>query len=143
MTKTRDQQLLLAAQVAARAHQNQKRKDGTPYIAHPIRVAIRCETEEEKIVALLHDVPEDTTVGFKELRELGFDNEILDAIDSVTKRPGEKYSDRVLRAKANAIGRKVKLADLADNLEDQSALDPDEAEFLRVRYTKAQEVLNG
>lgn len=143
MTKTRNEQLLLAATVATRAHSGQKRKDGTDYISHPIRVAIRCETLEEKTVALLHDVPEDTQVGFKELRELGFDNEILDALDSVTKRPGEKYADFILRSKANEIGCKVKLADISDNLEDQSALDPDEAAFLTERYTKAQVVLNG
>jgi len=138
-----DQQLLLAATVATRAHAGQKRKDGTDYIAHPVRVAIRCESKREKIVALLHDVVEDTSVGFKELRELGFDNSTLDAVDSVTKRPGEKYADFVLRAKANKIGRLVKVADIADNMEDQSALDPDEAEFLTKRYTKALEVLNG
>jgi (p)ppGpp synthase/HD superfamily hydrolase len=137
-----DEQLLLAATVATRAHAGQKRKDGTDYISHPIRVAIRCETKRQKIVALLHDVPEDTRVGFKELRELGFDNETLDAVDSVTKRPGEKYADFILRSKANEVGRPVKLADIADNMEDQSALDPDEAKFLTKRYTKALEVLN-
>lgn len=142
MTLTVDNQLLLAAQVAARAHKNQKRKDGTPYIAHPVRVAIRCETPREKVVALLHDVVEDTDTSFSDLRELGFDNETLDALDSVTKRPGEKYSDFVLRAKANPIGRKVKLADIADNTEDVSALDPEEAEFLAIRYGKAKEVLS-
>lgn len=143
MTLTIDQQLLLSATVATRAHAGQKRKDGTDYIAHPIRVAIRCESKESKIVALLHDVVEDTSVGFKELRELGFSQSILDAIDSVTKRPGEKYADFILRSKVNPVGCNVKLADIADNLDDQSALDPEDAEFLTKRYTKALEVLNG
>jgi (p)ppGpp synthase/HD superfamily hydrolase len=134
--------LLLAVTVATRAHAGQKRKDGTDYISHPVRVAVRCDTKLEKVVALLHDVVEDTPVGFKELRELGFSQEVLDALDSVTKRPGEKYADFVLRAKANEIGRLVKLADISDNLEDQSALDPDEAAFLTQRYTKAREVLD-
>lgn len=130
--------LLQAATVAARAHSRMVRKDGTPYIAHPIRVAIRCATVEEKIVALLHDVVEDTDMTLNDLRELGFSEEIIAAVDSVTKRPGEKYVDFILRAKLNKIGRKVKLADIADNLEDQSALDPDEAEFLKNRYEKAR-----
>lgn len=142
MKLTTDQMLLLAARVAARAHAGHVRKDGTPYIAHPIRVAIRCDSKQAKIVALLHDVVEDTDVSFDDLRELGFTQEIIEAIDSVTKRPGEKYADFILRSKANVHGRQVKLMDIEDNLEDQSALDPDEAKFLRNRYEKAREVLN-
>lgn len=144
MTKlTVDQMLLLSARVAARAHAKAVRKDGTPYIANPIRVAIRCESKLQKIVALLHDVVEDTDVTFDDLRELGFTEEVITAVDSVTKRPGETYADFVLRSKANPVGRIVKLADIDDNLEDQSALDPEEAAFLSKRYIKAQEVLNG
>lgn len=142
MKLTTDQMLLLAPTVAARAHKGQLRKDGTPYFAHPVKVAIRCKTAEQKIVAILHDVVEDTEVSFGQLRELGFSNKILSALDSVTKRPGETYADFVLRSKANAIGRVVKIADIEDNLSDQSALDPDEAKFLTTRYTKALEVLN-
>ena len=142
MKLTLDQMLLKAATVAARAHNGMVRKDGTPYFAHPVKVAIRCETKEQKIVALLHDVVEDTSVTFQELREIGFTEEIITAIDSVTKRVGSPYSDLILRARQNEIGRIVKLADIADNLEDQSALDPDEAAFLTKRYTKALEVLN-
>lgn len=138
----RTDQLLLATTVAARAHAGQKRKDGTPYIAHPVKVAIRLETKVQKTVALLHDVVEDTDVTFAQLRELGFDEEVIAAVDSVTKRPGEKYADFILRAKQNPIGREVKLADIEDNLHDQSALDPDEASFLRERYNKAKDVLN-
>lgn len=157
MTLSLKQQLLLAPQVAARAHQHQKRKDGTPYIAHPVRVAIRaasslsniCQPGESldleiQIVALLHDVVEDTDITIEELRELGFDESVLLAIEAVTKRPGEKYADFILRIKsAGPVAVYVKLADIADNLEDQSALDPDEAAFLSKRYNKAREVLNG
>lgn len=143
MTLTIEQQLLLAATVATRAHAGQKRKDGTDYIAHPIRVAILCDTKEQKTVALLHDVVENTPVGFKELRELGFSQEVIEAVESVTKRPGEKYADFVLRTKANPIGRIVKISDITDNMQDQSALNPDEAAFLTKRYSKALETLNG
>lgn len=167
MALSLNQQLLLAPQVAARAHQHQKRKDGTPYVAHPMRVALRVSDtyedipnlagdikaeqvwrEQQKtrliVVALLHDVVEDTDVTIQELRELGFDEIILHALDAVTKRPGEKYTAFILRIKAaGPLAIAVKLADIADNLEDQSALDPDEAAFLTKRYTAAQKELNG
>lgn len=144
----------LAIQVATRAHQHQKRKDGTPYIAHPFKVLLRAQSmieeqfpfdvvegEDIQIVAVLHDVVEDTDVTFDELRELGFSEVVIAALDSVTKRPGETYMNFVARSKANPVGRIVKLADIEDNLSDQSALDPDEASFLTERYTKAQKVL--
>ena len=141
MTLPREQQLLLAATVATRAHARQKRKDGTPYIAHPIRVAIRCEGMLEKTAALLHDVVEDTDITFEELRELGFDQMVIDIVERLTKRPGEKYADFIKRTASDAVSARVKMADIADNLEDQSALDPEEAEFLSNRYNKALSVL--
>jgi len=135
-------QLLKATTVAARAHQHQKRKDGTPYIAHPVRVAVRCDTVLEKTVALLHDVVEDTDITFDELRELGFSREVIDAVDALTKRPGEKYHDDFIkRTVSNPLAIKVKIQDINDNMEDQSALDPEEAEFLSKRYKRALDLL--
>jgi (p)ppGpp synthase/HD superfamily hydrolase len=130
-----------AATISARVHQGQLRKDGTPYIAHPIRVAMRVKTDEERIVALLHDAVEDTPLTIEDLRGDGFSERVLSGIDSVTKRPGEKYTDFIQRAKVNEIGRVVKVADIQDNLADQSALDPDEAAFLKKRYTNALDEL--
>lgn len=141
MNKTTKNQLLKAVTVATRAHKGQVRKDGTDYISHPVRVAVRCDSPYEKIVALLHDVVEDTDVTLEELRELGFEPMVVDAVDRITKRSGEKYSDFIERAAAHELSRRVKIADIEDNLEDQSALDPDEAAFLRERYTKALERL--
>ncbi len=138
---TTEQMLLKAVGVATRAHKGQVRKDGTDYISHPVRVAVRCETKLQKVVALLHDVVEDTDVTYDDLIEIGFTREVVNAVESVTKRPGEKYADFILRASVNELGRAVKLADIEDNLADQSALEPDEAVFLRARYEKAQEVL--
>lgn len=140
---TTDQMLLKAATVAARVHAKQLRKDGTPYIAHPIRVAIRCESKDAKIVALLHDTVEDTDLTLDDLHDLGFTSEIIAAVDAVTKRPYESYAEFILRCKQNELGTRVKLADIEDNLEDQSALDSDEASFLKQRYTKAKKVLSG
>lgn len=149
-------QLLLAPQVAARAHRGQKRKDGTPYVAHPTRVALRVtelytprspDCLRAMIVSFLHDVIEDTETTLEELRELGFSEEVLAAIDSVTRRPGEVYLDFIRRVRGDGlnpvalIAISVKLADIDDNLGDQSALDPDEAAFLRRRYTAARKIL--
>jgi (p)ppGpp synthase/HD superfamily hydrolase len=145
---TTQEQLLLAARVAARAHAHQKRKDHSPYIAHPMRVALRLAGLQPvrfeqtcQAVALLHDVVEDTDVTFEELRELGFTEEVVSELDRVTKRPGEKYADFIERANGSDVSRRVKIADIEDNLEDQSALDPEEAEFLKKRYERALERL--
>ena len=104
-----------ALQIAARAHEGQKDKDGQPYILHPLRVMNAVEGEPAKIVAVLHDVIEDTSVTPEDLRREGFDEVVLAALDCVTHRKGEPYADYVVRCKGDRIGRRVKLADLEDN----------------------------
>lgn len=136
-----EQMLLKAATVASRVHAKQQRKDDTPYIAHPIRVAIRCSGRLEKVIALLHDTVEDTDTTLDDLADLGFTQEVIDAVDALSRRPGESYGDFIARCSRNQLAKTVKLADIEDNLSDQSALDPDEAEFLRNRYERAREVL--
>ena len=81
-----------------------------------MRVAMKCSTDEEKMVALLHDTIEDTDVTAEYLLNEGFPQNIVDGILSVTKREGESYEDFVARAKENPLGRVVKLHDLEDNL---------------------------
>lgn len=92
-------------------------KGGVPYFSHPARVANRCQTEEEKIVAYLHDVIEDTYVTSDLLKEMGFSPTIIEAVLSVTKKEDESYDDFVARAKKNPIGRMVKIHDLEDNMD--------------------------
>jgi (p)ppGpp synthase/HD superfamily hydrolase len=145
---TLQEQLLLAIRVATRAHAGQKRKDGTDYIAHPMRCFARAAMAGESLVVqialVLHDVVEDTKVTLEELEELGFDKQVLNGIDGMTKRPGESYlGDFIPRCKKNEHSRAGKNYDIDDNTEDQSALDPEEAAFLTKRYTKAKEILNG
>lgn len=135
-----------AAIIASRAHSGQKRMDGTPYISHPIRVMARVgeymQDIRPQIVAILHDVIEDTDVSLQDLSERGFSNEILTALDAVTKRKGEKYNEFVERIiKAGELAVVVKLADIADNLSDQSTLDPDDAEYFTRKYVPARERL--
>lgn len=107
----------MALEIATRAHSGQKDKAGKDYIGHPKRVADRCSTAKERIVALLHDTVEDSDVTPEYLAESGFPEEIIDAVLSVTRREGESYEDFVRRAAENPVGRQVKLHDLEDNLD--------------------------
>lgn len=114
-----EQALLLAV----RSHAGQVRWNGEPYVCHPIRVAIGVEfllgsshriTEHHKIAAILHDVVEDTPVTLGEIRAQ-FGDEVADAVDHLTNRKGESYSDFIDRCRGNPIAVRVKIADLADN----------------------------
>ncbi len=103
--------------IATEAHRGQVDKAGADYIRHPVRVAARCATDEERIVALLHDTVEDTSVTPESLLAEGFPQHIVDAVLSVTRREGETYEDFVARAALNPVGRQVKLHDLEDNMD--------------------------
>lgn len=123
-----------AALICVTKHAGQRDKAGCAYFQHPVRVAMRCRTDEEKIVALLHDTIEDTDVTPEYLLAEGFPQTIVDGILSVTKRDGESYEAFVARAKRNPLGRVVKLHDLEDNLDifRLTVLDADMA----ARYNK-------
>ena len=107
-----------AIQIAVEAHAGAKDRGGKAYILHPISVMMRCETDEEKIVAILHDVVEDTDWTFEALREEGFTETIIEALKTVTKHSDdEDYDEFIQRSLKNEIGRKVKIADLRENLD--------------------------
>jgi hypothetical protein len=101
--------------IAAQAHEGQKDKDGVPYILHPLRVMAAVEGEEAQIVALLHDVVEDTAVTLDDLRRAGFSEAVLTAVRCVTLDKDEPYAEYVVRCKGNDLARQVKRADLEDN----------------------------
>jgi (p)ppGpp synthase/HD superfamily hydrolase len=127
-----------AIQIAAAAHQGQKDKAGAPYIVHPLRVMLQLEDEQDRIVAVLHDVVEDTTVTIEELRTEGFGEEPLEALECLTKRPSEDYSAFIDRAGSNAISRRVKLADLADNSDLSRIANPSSEDRARMeKYAAA------
>ena len=134
----------LAYEICLKAHAGLVDKAGMPYHLHPERVAARCSTDAETIVALLHDTIEDTEVRPEDLLSKGFSQEIVDAILSVTKRKGENYEDFVARAKQNPIGRIVKIHDLEDNM-DIRRLDTlsDESVARLRKYLKAYHFLKG
>jgi len=105
-----------AIQVAVEAHSGDTDKAGATYIRHPLRLMQQMDTETERVVAVLHDVVEDTPYDLGDIEEK-FDAEIRDAVDAVTKREEEDYEEMIDRAAANPIGRPVKIADLEDNMD--------------------------
>jgi hypothetical protein len=125
-----------ALQIAARAHEGQRDKEGLPYILHPLRVLAAVAGEAAQIVAVLHDVVEDTAVTADDLRAAGFAPAVVAAVERVTHRKGEPYADYVVGCKGDDIARRVKLADLADNTRlDRTILRPDQMarDLARVR----------
>ena len=103
--------------IAYKAHIGQLDKGGSPYILHPVRVALHCQTEDEKIVALLHDVVEDTSITFEDLKAEGVDDRLLEALKCLTKEEGEDYKAFIERVSTNRLATKVKIQDLKDNMD--------------------------
>jgi (p)ppGpp synthase/HD superfamily hydrolase len=132
-----------AIALAAEAHRGQRDKSGQPYILHPIRVMLRCQTEAQRIAAVLHDVVEDTGRSFDDLRDLGYPPEILAALDCLTKRDGEPYAAFVERAASDPIARVVKIADIEDNMDLRRLPDVTEKDVERIgRYVRGWSRLN-
>jgi len=103
-----------ALEVALDAHKGQVDKGGSPYILHPIRVMLRCQTEDEQVVALLHDVVEDSEYGVGDILAI-FGPETADAVDCLTKRNGEAYHEYLDRVAENSTAKAVKMHDIYEN----------------------------
>jgi len=140
---TNEELLEKAREIATEAHKWQVDKGGKPYIGHPLRVAERCTDIRAKIVAVLHDVLEDTEWTVEGLQEEGFPQEITDALVGVTRPEEESYDDFIIRAGKNPISRAVKIADLEDNMDIRRLRYPmDEWDFKRLnKYLKSYEYL--
>lgn len=132
-----------AIQIAVQAHAGFRDKGGNIYILHPIAVMMRCETNEEKIVAILHDVVEDSEWTFDALLKEGFSTEVVEALKSVTKETkDEDYDSFIQRCSNNKIGRNVKIADLRDNLDITRMGELSEKDIKRAnKYKRALEFL--
>jgi (p)ppGpp synthase/HD superfamily hydrolase len=109
-----------AIEIAVLAHKGASDKSGAPYILHPLRLMFGMDNIEAKIVAVLHDVVEDSKPphrwGLPELAAEGFSAKVIEAIDCVTNRPKETYEEFVDRILPNPIAVRVKIADLLDNM---------------------------
>ena len=104
-----------AMKLCYEAHKDQVDKSGLPYVFHPAHVAEQMTDEATTIVALLHDVVEDTDYTLEDLAAEGFGKEILEAVALMTHEDDVPYLDYVAKLKDNPIARAVKLADLAHN----------------------------
>ena len=125
------------------AHKNQVDKSGLPYVFHPFHVAEQMTDEATTIVALLHDVVEDTDYTLEDLAAEGFGKEILEAVALMTHEDDVPYLDYVAKLKDNPIARAVKLADLAHNSDLSRIGEVDDETKQRLeKYKKAIALLN-
>lgn len=125
------------------AHKGQTDKTGVPYVFHPFHVAEQMTDEATTVVALLHDVVEDTDYTLDNIAAMGFGQDIVDAVALMTHEDDVPYLDYVARLKDNPVARAVKLADLAHN-SDLSRLGKvdDETKDRLEKYKKAIALLN-
>jgi len=124
----------LAIKLASQYHYGSVDKSGQPYILHPLAVMNKMNSYVEKIVAVLHDVVEDTQFTLLELKYEGFSDEIIEAVDAISRREGEsakKYYERIMN---NTIAIKVKISDLEHNMSMSRLLVVTEKDLNRVRY---------
>ena len=125
--------------IAAEAHQGTTDKGGAPYILHPLRLMHQMSTTDERIVALLHDVVEDSPWTLDALRAEGFSESVVAAIDGLTRREGETYENFITRGATNPLARRVKLADIEDNMDLRRLGDIGEKDLERLkRYQRAR-----
>lgn len=131
-----------AMKLCFQAHKNQLDKSGIPYVFHPIHLAEQMQDEETTLVALLHDVVEDSDYSLEDLRAMGFGDSVLEALALMTHDEKVPYMDYVAGIKPNGIARAVKIADLKHN-SDLSRLDTVDAKAMeRVeKYARALRLL--
>ncbi len=104
-------------QIALRAYAGKVDKAGREYILHPLRVMAKMSTDLERSAALLHDVLEDSEITAEDLLAEGIPAEVVQAVKCLTKNEGEDYLDFVARAKTDRLARRVKIADIEDNID--------------------------
>jgi len=125
------------------AHKNQTDKSGMPYVFHPFHLAEQMKDEDTTIVALLHDVVEDTDYTIADLKRMGFPTNVLEALELLTHNDGTPYMEYVAKIKDSPIAKAVKLADLEHN-SDLSRLDTVDENALKrkEKYGQAIRLLN-
>lgn len=130
---------------ALKIHEDQVDRYGRPYILHPLTVMLQMDTDEEMMAAVLHDVVEDSDTTLEELRRLGLPDEVVRAVSLLThNKDRDAYDEYVRQLKPNPIARKVKLADLAHNMDVRRMDEITEKDAVRLdRYRRAWETLSG
>ena len=131
-----------ALRLSFEAHKDQVDKDNIPYVFHPYEVAEAMDDETSVCVALLHDIIEDTDYTARNLRDMGFPEEIVTAVEVLTHSKAVPYMDYVARVKENPLAKKVKLADLKHNMTRERMEHPTKQDIARwEKYEKAYEFL--
>lgn len=131
-----------AIEIAVKAHAGQIDKAGEPYILHPLRLMFAVNGVYTRMVAVLHDVVEDTSVTIGNLKAEGFPAEVIEAVQALTKQKGESRIEAAKRASENSISRAVKLADVTDNMDITRISQPTEKDYLRLKeYEKVRALL--
>lgn len=131
-----------AISLASKQHEGQVDKANAPYILHPLRIMLNVPTIEHKIVAVLHDILEDTETTIEDLYQFGFQQHIIDAIVALTKKQGETRLEAAQRARQNPIARVVKLADINDNMDLSRIQSPTVKDFERLKeYQQVRDLL--
>jgi (p)ppGpp synthase/HD superfamily hydrolase len=119
--------------IAAQAHRGQKDKAGAPYILHPLRLMLRVQSDDERMAAVLHDVVEDSSYTLADLQQAGFPASVIKAVECLTRKHEESYEDFIERVRLNPLARRVKLADLQDNLDIRRLPDLQDKDIERLR----------
>ena len=133
----------LALSIAKKAHKGQYDKAGVDYIEHPLFVASLVDTQEEKAVALLHDVLEDSPYKAEELILAGLPETVVSAVQILTKKKGQDYQQYLELVKSSPIARRVKLADLKHNSDLSRLATVTEKDLERLeKYKKAIDYLS-
>lgn len=136
--------LTKAIEIACTAHMNQVDKAGQPYILHPLRLMMKFNTDEERIVAVLHDVVEDSDFTLDDLRRAGFTDSVVDAVNCVSKQGNEPYADFITRISLNELATKIKIQDIKDNLDVTRLESITDVDLQRIaKYHKAIKTLQG
>jgi (p)ppGpp synthase/HD superfamily hydrolase len=129
--------------MATLAHNGQKDKTGQPVILHPLRVMMAMPNDELRIVAVLHDIVEDTCWTVQELEQTDLGPQIVKALDAISHRKGETNVDYIYRCKLNPLAKQVKLADIHDNASPlrQMGLTEETRQRLKEKYEVGLRIL--
>jgi len=131
-----------AISIASLAHAGQLDKGGEPYILHPLRVMMKLKDRKHRIVAVLHDIIEDTDITDQDLLDYGLGHELVNHVLTLTRRKDENYDEYINRICYDELAMRVKLADLEDNMDLLRIENPTQKDYQRVaKYRITKEIL--
>jgi len=132
-----------AVTIAAVAHDGQVDKGGCDYLCHPLHIASHFKSKTERIVAILHDVIEDSDLTLDDMIDFGFQSTVVRALEAITKKPREDYWEYINRVLQNKVAIAVKIVDLEHNMDITRLPAPTDNDLKRLaKYQKAWNCLN-